>query len=313
MERIKDFETFYKTKLLHFINDLELQRNEAGKWSFAGTGFILLAICCFFIYQVVAGIVFSILIFFSFYKYTKKKEAFDDNYKKTIINEIINFINPGLSYKPDTYVSSKEYRASGLYRYKYNNYDGDDYIEGDYKNVNFHCSEIETSFDSYQDVPLRSIQNGNSLIIFKGLFFVARINYFKGGTYIWNRGDEQLAVSIMDEHYRLFSLPRVYRIKVAHEQFNKYFSVYSTYPAEAEVLLNQEMLQRITDFRKQLDRDIRISVVAGKFYVAIPVEENLLEPSPHNLKDKEKIKNYFFSILLILSIINQLRLSRFTG
>jgi len=306
----KDFETFYQTRLQPSLGGLKLQNDEAQKWKVAGIAFALFSICAFALGLTYVGILFILIVILSIYKYTKGTDSYIEKYKETIINEIINFIQPGFTYKPKNYVSSKEYKASGLYRYIYKNYDGDDHIQGNYKGVNFHCSEIETSYDTHQEMPIRNMRNGGSLTIFKGLFFVAVINNFRGGTYIWTRGDEQLAASIMDEHYRMFPLPHVYKLKVAHEEFNNYFSAYSSYPAEADILLTQEMVQHIVNFRKQIDRNIRLSAVAGKFYVAIPIEEDLLEPGT-DLDDKEIIKEYFFSILLILSIINQLRLYRF--
>lgn len=307
----KDFETFYQTRIQPSLGGLKLQKDEAAKWKVAGIAFVLFAVCAFALGQPYMGILFILIVIVSIYKYTKNKDSFIDKYKETIINEVINFIHPGFIYKPNNYVSSKEYKASGLYRYIYKNYDGDDYIQGNYKGVNFHCSEIETAYDTHQEMPIRSMQNGGSLTIFKGLFFVAVINNFRGGTYIWTKGEEQLAVSIADEQYRMFPLPHVYRLKVADKEFNEYFSAYSSYPAEANILLTQEMTRLIVNFRKQIGRDIRLSAVAGKFYVSIPLEEDLLEPSG-DLDDKETVKEYFFSILLILSIINQLQLNRFT-
>jgi hypothetical protein len=99
---------------------------------------------------------------------------------------------------------------------------------------------------------------------------------------------------------------------VVNEEFAKYFSVYTSYPAEAVAFLDEDMIQCMLNFRKQVNRDVQFSVVAGKIYVSIPINEDLLEPPSPDLDDKEKIKGYFFSILLVLSIINQLRLNRFT-
>jgi len=308
MDKAKDFEDFYTNRLQPFISELKLKSDEAAKWRMAAIAFTILAIFCFILQQSSLAVFFIILIIISIYYYFKKNEAFIDNYKATIINEIINFINPGLVYKPNNYISSKEYKASGHYRYIYGIYDGDDYIEGSYKNIKFHSSEIETLFER-RNVPMQ-YEKGRT--IFKGLFFVATINKFQGGTYIWTKGEEQLPTSIMDEHYRFFQLPRIYKIQVADAEFSKYFSVYSTYPTEAEILLDQEMIQRMVSFKKQIGKEVRYSVVAGKFYVSIPIEEELLEPAINTLDDREKIKKYFYTVLLMLSIINQLRLNKFT-
>ncbi|MBA3675457.1 MAG: hypothetical protein H0W75_10980, partial [Chitinophagaceae bacterium] len=195
----KDFETFYQTRLQPSLGGLKLQNDEAAKWSIGGIAFLLLSICAFVLDQTLVGILFIIMIIVSIYKYTKKKDVFIESYKERIINEIINFIHPGLIYKPNNYISSKEYKSSSHYRFIYDYYDGDDYIEGTYKNVRFHCSELETSVQRRRNYASTS-QYLKGPIIFQGLFFVAVINKFKGGTYIWSQGDEQLPTSIMDEH-----------------------------------------------------------------------------------------------------------------
>ena len=68
------------------------------------------------------------------------------------------------------------------------------------------------------------------------------------------------------------------------------------------------MMECLIQFKKQLKRNIGVSIVAGKCYVAIPINEDLLEPSGFGTDDREEIKEYFFTILLMLSIINQLQL-----
>jgi len=68
-------------------------------------------------------------------------------------------------------------------------------------------------------------------------------------------------------------------------------------------------MRRLLEFRKQIKRKVVISFVMGHCYVAIPIEEDLLEPSD-SLDDKEAVKKYFFTVLLILSIINQLPLDK---
>jgi hypothetical protein len=98
-------------------------------------------------------------------------------------------------------------------------------------------------------------------------------------------------------------------MKMGDESFDQYFSVCSTNPAEARTILNTEMMSRLLEFRKQIKRRVVFSVVLGKCYVAIPINEDLLEPGD-TVGDKEEVKKYFFTILLILSIVNQLQLTR---
>ncbi|MEI9955855.1 MAG: DUF3137 domain-containing protein [Ferruginibacter sp.] len=116
-------------------------------------------------------------------------------------------------------------------------------------------------------------------------------------------------VSIADERYRLLPFPQVYDMKMHDEIFDKYFFVCSTKPDEARKILDADMMRRLLEFRKQIKRKVVFSFVMGRCYVAIPIQEDLLEPTD-SLDDKEEVKKYFFTVLLILSIINQLELNK---
>ena len=315
IEQIRDFETFYTLKLQALLKDLKKQGKVARNWGISaivsGTLAILLFIGNISGYLETPGMIaggFTLISIISIYLYTTKKDWYVDNFKETIIKEIISYLHPGIIYTPSKYISSKEYKASGLFRHRYDYYDGDDYLQGVYKNVPFHCSELHTQYDRTVG-PMANYET----TIFKGLFFVADLNVsFWGNTYIWNRGEEQTGSSIAEKHYRYMPLPQVYKIRSDNDAFNKIYSVWSTNPLEAKNVLNNEMTERIVNFKTQVNRDISFSFVAGRFYVAVPFNEDLLEPLVSNAEDKEQIKTYFFTILLILSIINQLRLDKFT-
>ncbi len=306
MDEIKDFESFYESKLQPFLADLNAQSNEASKWSTAGIASIILAIVCFILGELLAGFLFIILLVVCVYKYRSIKDDLTYTFKETIIKEIIKYVSPGAEYSPSKMISSKDYKRSGLFNHVYNHYHGEDFIKGVYKGVTFYCSELETYYKSTDE-------SGDSFDIFTGLFFAAPVNSaFTKATYVWPSDDDQFPRSVADEYFhRFMPLPKIYRIKLDHPVFEKYFSVYGTSSSESRTIIDAEMMERLVRFKKQINRDIRLSFVSGICYVAIGMDEDLLEPSVSKPGDKENIKEYFFSILLILSIINQLNLNRF--
>lgn len=305
MEDVKDFDSFYESRLQPFLAELNLKSNDASKWAVAGVAALLLAIVCFTIDQALAGFLLIILMVISVYKYSGKQDDFTSSYKETIIKEIISYLNPGAEYKPSKKISSNDYKKSGLFTHVFNYYYGEDFIKGVYKNVTFYSSELNTMYKS-------SNNEGSEVSIFTGLFFAAPINSaFSSSTYIWPEYDEQLPQSLADEHFeRFMPLPKVHRIKTSNADFTKYFSLYTTNPSEANSIVDMEMMERMVHFKKQINRETRFSFVDGVCYVAIAVDEDLLEPSVSEPGNKENIKEYFFSVLLILSIINQLNLPK---
>jgi hypothetical protein len=310
MEPVEDFESFYATKILPFLDELDKEESSVYNWKrftiYTGAG----AFGCFLLYFLkifpsghILAIAMLLMCIIGVYFSAKYSDRYIDDFKDKIIGQIITYIYPSAVYKPMGFISKKEYKASGLYRRRFSHFDGDDYWQSVYNGVPFHCSEVKSW---YEDV-------AGSEHIFKGLFFVARISSsFTGGTYVWTKGQAQLPSSMADEHYRLFPLPKVQRLNVNHAAFSKAFTVYTTNPAEASLILSYHMPDHMLVIKEKLQRDIVFSFVRGKCYIAVPFEENLLEPTKKGARDKQEIKNYFYTILLVFNIIRKLELNRLT-
>ncbi len=313
MDRIKTFDEFYRTRIEPQLDDLNKQDRQANYWGtvmflalLATVGSLILAITSTTSWG--GGFVTAILAafaFYSVYKYTKQDDDYTDNFKDNVIAAIIRFIDPGFIYKPGSMVPSREYISSGLFRHRYDYIDGDDYIGGTYKDVHFHCSELHTY---YHTVGSR-YSGGKVVTIFKGLFFAGAVNKsFTGGTYIWLKNDEQLSATIADEHFRMLPLPPVNEVQTGNALFDQYYSMCTTMPSDAKKIIDSGLLDNLLQFRRQLKRKVLFSVVAGQCYVAIPISEDLLEPTTP-VGDRDEVKKYFYTILLVLSIINQLHLN----
>lgn len=308
-ERIHtDFETFYTTNLQPFLAQLEAEAKAYRNWKHFTIGSAALAIVFLLLYQflkvqtgVVTGLILLLITAIGIYFTTKKNEAFIDDFKEKIITRIIHHISPAAVYKPLQYLSKKEYRLSGLYRRRFTGYDGDDYWKASYRGVNFHCSELRVRYED-------SI---TATTIFRGLFIAATISgYYNHGTYVWTKGASQLPASMADESYRMYPLPDIEKYYAVTESFKNYFSVYSSNFWETQQLLSPALQQKMIQLKERTGRDIVFSFVAGKCFVAVPMEEDLLEPTATGLQDKESYKKYFFTFLLVFNIVQELELNR---
>ena len=302
MEPADNFESFYSDKLLPHLEQLESKGNNTLHWGSAIIFSILICVVCFGMGAMKAGIFFIILTIISAIFYLKKKNEFVYDYKESIINQIIRFLNPGASYKPKEMIDSTEYEKSGLFPNMYNSYWGEDLVEGVYKDVKYYCSELDIAKKSDGPRPY-------SERIFRGLFFAAEIKNIYSSIYVWPANDVQLPVSIADYHFeRFLPLPDIDPVEMNNADFENQFTVYSNNSGVARSIITDTMMKRMVLFKNQIEREVRFSFVDGICYVAIAIKDNLLEPSLQDPKSKEKIKEYFFSMLLILSIINQLDL-----
>lgn len=237
------------------------------------------------------------------YQYALSKDRFTAHFKTVVITAIVQYQHPALAYKPGKKIPSREYKASSLYRYKHDCYEGDDLIAGVIQGVSFHSSELHTYCT-------RSTNRGVSKI-FKGLFVAAGISSrFNGGTYIWPKQSDQLAGSVMDQHNRLQPMPPVTRVKSGDPLFDKIFRVCTTNPAQAGELLSEERRKRMLQIAEALQLPLSFSFVAGRCYIGIPVKEDLLEPGVYHPGDKEEIRKHFVSIGLVPRIIQELQLAQ---
>jgi Protein of unknown function (DUF3137) len=311
MDEIKNFEDFYRINIAPILPELEQADRVITQWRNAAivSGIIFLLFTAASITNFITGNITAIAItaagisIISIYNYVKKDNEYVDRYKSAIVGAVIDYLNHDLEYKPDATIPEKEYRQSGLYRRNYDYYEGGDLIKGTYRGVPFHCCELHTKYDS-------GVTNNRIVKIFKGLFFAATVNSsYTGGTYVWVKGREQLGVTVADEAYRLIAFPDTKHIYTRNPLFDAAYAVYTTNPAEAAIILNNEMTNSLLHFSSQVQRKVVMSVVMGKCYVAISVKEDLFEPGD-DAENKELIKEYFFSVLLVLSIINQLHLQK---
>jgi len=309
MDEIKDFDSLYTDTLLPLANKLKSEAKQTFAWKVIGIICPILIFILFFSLDIInksfAGysILFLVVLFiFCIYKYSDKKDSFTDDYKATVIKQIITYINPKFTYLPDKSISKNDYIASSLIRYIFTYFNGGDFIEGTYKNVYFHFSAIRTLADRAADA------EDDAFTIFKGFFIITNVNC-SGCTYIWRRNAAQLPSSVIDEYARLLPMPSVDDVSFDDAEFNKYFRVCSNYAAEAIAILTPERRNDMIKLGKYLDKPISFSFVRGNCYTAIPTIENVLRPYAFDPSDKNEIKNDFDTINLIPTVIDYLKLN----
>lgn len=299
----KDFQSFYNAHLLPSLSELRERSQVSRRWLHVGVAAVVFGIIYFVLFFVVNQyddittaplIAFSIVALLAFVLHINTRDDYILSFKQNIIHTIVDFIYPGLTYEPGKYINSKHYRNSCLARNIYSDINGDDFFKGSYKGVNFTCSELHTQ------------QRGEE--IFHGLFFIANIGpYYNAGTYVWSKGNEQIAKSLYSEHYRLYPMPKVYNMKMGEAAFDSRFTVCSTNPAQAREILSAERMQQMNKFHSKLNADISFSFVGGYCYVGYPTEESLFQAGkdPGN---EANIKEHFMNILIFLSFIDKLML-----
>ncbi|MEO6135250.1 MAG: DUF3137 domain-containing protein [Ginsengibacter sp.] len=310
MTEHEEFEHFYENKIIPELENLRYQSKQTGPWMVVGIVSVMLIVITFFIGSmnalnnygvvIVLCIVVGIVAFYNFYK---KKDEYEDEYKAGVIQVIIDYVSPGIIYKPREFLDEDIYTKSSLYRRYYSNYNGGDYMEGTIDLVYFRCSELFTYYNR-----AGRYGRGDSPI-FTGLFFVIDINRrFTGGTYIWPSGDEQIPDSIYTEYYRMMPMPDINLLQFDDSVFNNYFSAYTTYPSQAEEILSPLFRQQLVALQQGLPNGFSISFVAGQCFIAIPFDVDLLQPPPNMDEIKEDI---YYDYTMVQKIVNTVRCLEF--
>ncbi|HDN26520.1 MAG TPA: DUF3137 domain-containing protein [Thioploca sp.] len=207
--------------------------------------------------------------------YGRIKAPYKRPFKEEIIRPIVTFVDENLNYEPEKKIPVKEFQTSQLFKREYGHkvdrWTGDDYVEGTLDNTTMIFSEVHAQEEktdkegSYYDT------------VFKGLFFI--FNYdlkFKGVTLVLP--NEQSFFSKFVE--KLFFWRKTEGrelVKLGDPEIDREFLVYSDNPTMARHVLSTNFMHRLLAFRRQLKKQIYLSFVNGKLYLAIYVKEDLFE------------------------------------
>ena len=220
----------------------------------------------------------------------KKMPAYDE-FKTNVIRKLIKFIDKNLNYSQDGYISQDDYITSKLFKRHPDRYTGDDLIFGRIDKTILMFSEIDSAYNSGGSTEFYTI--------FKGLFFVADFNKkFKGETFVLPDFDKKNFKGTGE------------LIKLEDIEFEKYFTVYGSDQIESRYILSTSLMKRIVDYKEEKDKNIYISFVNNKIYVAISCNKDLFEPKTfESLLVFNLIKEYYEDLCLAVDIIEDLNLN----
>ena len=147
--------------------------------------------------------------------------------------------------------------------------------------------------------------------LFNGLFFVAEFNKrFTSTTLVLPDLAEkflgQLGTSLQSLNKKRGEL-----VKLEDPEFERFFVVYGEDQIEARYVLSTSLMAKLVKFRKQAGRDVYISLVDNKIFIAVRYEEDLFEPKLFkSMLSFAPMRLYFESLQLMMAIVSDLNLNR---
>ncbi len=303
MKTEKELMDFYYSVLMPDINVLENERKEILKKfamiSVAAIGLIALLIVlkCWWWVPTLAALAWIGAYFLLTEDYVKK-------FKDKIIHKIIHFIDEGLNYIKEGFVPRANFLECCIFKHKPDRYAGDDFVSGRVGSTNIAFSEIHAEYVTGHG------RNRTWHTIFKGLFFVGDFNkHFTGRTVVLPDTAERIFGHI-GTLFQSWNVKRDDLVKLEDPEFEKFFAVYGTDQIQSRYILSTSLMKRITDFRKKTKRNMYLSFIGTKIFVAISYEKDLFEPNVfRTLRNFNAIQEYFNDLQVAIGISEHLNLN----
>jgi len=205
--------------------------------------------------------------------FDKKLAALREQFKRSVIVKIVEFVDPALEYSEHRMISEEEYMDSKIFPIKPQVFRGEDYVIGSEGEVSYKFSELRAR-NYLKDHRRRKA----FLTMFHGLFFIATFKETFTGETIVLPDTAQKIFGGFGEFIQQHNIFRDHLIKVNDVAFNKEFVVYGNDVEGSRKVLTAPLMKRITEFKKMTGHKVYLSFIGNKMNVAIPLVQDLFEP-----------------------------------
>lgn len=289
----ENFRRFYDAELVPHLASLEVLR----KSIYAGlVAFGIVFLACVFVSVYYGGgfhefslsdhsngdfiMALLILVFWAIVGVLVYKKLFDkrladirDQFKRSVIVKIVEFVDPSLEYSEHMMITEEEYIESKIFPIKPQVFRGEDYVVGNEGEVAYKFSELRAR--NY----LKDHRGRKAfLTMFHGLFFIATFKQTFPGETIVLPDTAQKIFGRFGEFVQKHNIFRDHLIKVDDSDFNKEFVVYGSDVEGSKSVLTPDLMKRITEFKKATGHQLYLSFIGNKLNVAIPLVQDLFEP-----------------------------------
>jgi hypothetical protein len=312
MKTLDDLRQFYETTLSAELNVLEAKRKAiVNKLVYVGVGVAVVALIAL-LFIVKSGVPFIPGIFFPVimagvllgFVAAALSKGYVRQFKATIIQKIVKFIDEGLDYWAHRRIPKSTFVASDIFKTEPNRYKGDDYVCGKVGATQIEFSELHAEYES------GSGKDKRRHTVFKGLFFIADFNkHFTSKTIVLPDKAEKLFGSF-GKLFQSWNMVRGQLIKLEDPEFERSFVVYGDDQIQARYILSTSLMERIVDFKNKTGRQVYLSFVGSRVFVAVAYTRNLFEPKLFStILDFELVREYFEDLQLAIGIVDDLNLN----
>ena len=230
-------------------------------------------------------------------------------FKTMVVEPIIQYISPGLTYQPKNGISKARFISSGIFRHRIDRFRHEDLVQGAAGKTRIQFSELHAEYKT-ESRDSKGRRHTQWHTIFKGLFFIADFNkHFKGRTFVLPDTAEKLfgrfgqtLQGVGKSHGEL--------VKLEDPDFESEFAVYSTDQVEARYILSPALMSRIMEFKNKTGGKVHFSFIGGEVNIAISSNKNRFEPKLFStVLDIELAREFVEDLQLALDVVEDLNLN----
>ena len=309
-----NFRELYLTNLIPKLTELDKTRKSILDLIKKHILISLVPLCIFgyisFLYEtpIPIGIVAVACIGYAFFKINPLWKDYYSAFKQQVIRQIIHFIDDTLTYSASDCISRDRFEECGIFRTYIDRYRGDDLVTGKIGSTDMKFSEVHAEYKTTTtDSKGRTQTHWHT--IFKGLLFSADFNkHFSVSTYVLTDRAEKLFGSFGTKFQKFSGHGDL--VKLEDPEFEKSFVVYSSDQTEARYILSTSLMKRILDYKIKSKKNIQLSFVSSRLFVAVPYGKDLFEPKLFGeITDFESVEEYYNDLKLVLALIEDLNLN----
>lgn len=308
MKTLQEFKDFFNKSLKTDLENLDKRRKQmVNRFLITLLAIFIPSVAIFIITELYIGIVFSVAVFLILFFFWVRDKLFIDDFKQQVINRIVYFISPDLTYDPKGHISLSEFVTSRIFMQSVDRHKGDDLVYGKIDKTEFRFSEFKAEYKT-TTTNSKGRTSTRWHTLFRGLFFIADFNKdFVGSTVVlpnsFGRGFGFMKkVMGITRREKLVNLEDV--------EFSKEFTVYSDDQINARYILSTSLMSRIKAFKNKHKNSVYISFVDSRMYLGISHTKDLFEPRYlKSLTRFDVVKDYFDDLLLAVGIVEDMNLN----
>ncbi|HSV27709.1 MAG TPA: DUF3137 domain-containing protein [Sedimentisphaerales bacterium] len=316
MRTLEELRTFYDKTLVKDLSALEQERRKRLRMvgiGLAAAVFILVVSLLITVAMglppiAIFGLILAIIVFAVVSSIGSKDYV--SSFKSTVIRPLVRFFDPALRYSPSECVPQETFILSRMFDRKPDRYKGDDLVSGRAGATEIAFSEVHAEYRTVSTSG-KGRPREQWHTIFKGLLFIGDFNkHFHGATVVSPDIAQRLFGRLGQKLQGITFFSDLKLVKLEDPQFEKLFVVHSNDQIEARYILSTSLMERIVQFRNKTGKNISMSFVGSRVFVAIPHVRNLFEPKMfQSLLDFDTVSEYFQDINLAVGIVEDLNLN----